>query len=842
MKNLKIRLLTCAATLLCLSAFAQNQPAQNSINLFFEKVFIHTDRTIYTPGEEIWFKAYVVNAQDNHLIATSKNLYIEMIAPDGSISNKEIIRLDKGTGQGDISLSGQLTSGNYRLRAYTNWMRNFGDNFIFEKNIIITGKRAVTDKSFIKTEQTNKQIVKANAPSTNSANTPTLRFYPEGGSLITELSAIVAVKAEDALGNGIQVSGPILSATGDTVARFNCDSLGMGLFVILPTAGQKYHSSLNYKGQVISAVLPDVLNSGISLKVLKRDTLLYITISCNNAASAALTGKPLTLSIKHAGTAFVNQQILLNENQALIKIPISGLPEGVAVVSVYDDRHKPNCERLVYIEHPENKAMLAVSTEKSTFKSREKVVVNIRATDGRKHPVTGNFSLSAVDAGVDPSRAGDITAYIMLQSEVRGQIIHPERYFDTTNTFRTRQLDMLLLTQGWRDFVWKRLADTAIKISYLPEQGFTVSGTIKNESGKQTVPNSNVTLSTPKTIGPKLFYTQSDANGNFYFDNLKLSGDQTLTITTRDAKGKANGFIRLDSLNKNQLPVNHSGLRSVSDLPGGLTAELERRAPVNSALDSVTKLREVKINATNGVVLRDQTAVTAGYADEVLTVTEKDYSFTNLKDYILHMSKQAKTDPTNSEQLVFFADGKTLSPRIIVENKEAAFTEEDDADIQSHYYAAYYGLSMNVVQKVVIKRLLAGLKAPAIGRGGTANVLGNSIAGVRSSGPGFVFIIYLTLKPGALFKNGDGITTASVQGYYETRTFYKPIHSSSGFDSQKPDLRNTIHWEPEVKTDANGLATVTFYNADPKTNIRIVVQGVTDTGEPVSATKGYVVK
>lgn len=91
-------------------------------------------------------------------------------------------------------------------------------------------------------------------------------------------------------------------------------------------------------------------------------------------------------------------------------------------------------------------------------------------------------------------------------------------------------------------------------------------------------------------------------------------------------------------------------------------------------------------------------------------------------------------------------------------------------------------------------------------------------------------------------KNSGGITTANIQGYYETRAFYKPIHNSTGFDSPKPDMRNTIHWEPMVKTDATGTARVSFYNADPKTTVRVIVQGVTDTGEPVNAVKNYVVK
>jgi hypothetical protein len=57
MKNLKNRLFTCAVTLLCTSALAQTPKPQNTIKLFFEKVFIHTDRTVYTQGEDIWFKA-----------------------------------------------------------------------------------------------------------------------------------------------------------------------------------------------------------------------------------------------------------------------------------------------------------------------------------------------------------------------------------------------------------------------------------------------------------------------------------------------------------------------------------------------------------------------------------------------------------------------------------------------------------------------------------------------------------------------------------------------------------------------------------------------------------------
>src|SRR5476651_1540700 len=75
--------------------FGQTPPAQNGVKLFFEKVFVHTDRAVYAAGEDIWFKAYITNGQDNHLLGASKNLYVELIGPDNSIISKEIILINK---------------------------------------------------------------------------------------------------------------------------------------------------------------------------------------------------------------------------------------------------------------------------------------------------------------------------------------------------------------------------------------------------------------------------------------------------------------------------------------------------------------------------------------------------------------------------------------------------------------------------------------------------------------------------------------------------------------------------------------------------------------------------
>src|SRR5476651_1769543 len=134
----KLYLLVGLLCFLYTSVLAQ-KAAETIVPIFFEKAYLHTDRDTYAQGEDIWFKAYVVNAQNNQAINYSKNLYVELISPTAKIVQRKMLRLESGLGNGDFKLSDTLMTGNYRLRAYTNWMRNFGDNFIFEKNIRLVG-------------------------------------------------------------------------------------------------------------------------------------------------------------------------------------------------------------------------------------------------------------------------------------------------------------------------------------------------------------------------------------------------------------------------------------------------------------------------------------------------------------------------------------------------------------------------------------------------------------------------------------------------------------------------------------------------------------------------------
>jgi len=60
--------------------------------------------------------------------------------------------------------------------------------------------------------------------------------------------------------------------------------------------------------------------------------------------------------------------------------------------------------------------------------------------------------------------------------------------------------------------------------------------------------------------------------------------------------------------------------------------------------------------------------------------------------------------------------------------------------------------------------------------------------------------------------------------------------------SRAPDLRNTLYWNPAVKTNSNGEAEIEFWTSDLPGIYTINIQGITDTGKKISLHKSFNVK
>ena len=88
-------------------------------NTFIEYLYIHTDKSIYTPDESIWFKAYVLNAENHTPSNFSKLLFINILDEAGKSILSSRFPISNGSANGDFQIPGNIKNGNYQLVAYT---------------------------------------------------------------------------------------------------------------------------------------------------------------------------------------------------------------------------------------------------------------------------------------------------------------------------------------------------------------------------------------------------------------------------------------------------------------------------------------------------------------------------------------------------------------------------------------------------------------------------------------------------------------------------------------------------------------------------------------------------
>ncbi|MFD2147591.1 hypothetical protein [Mucilaginibacter antarcticus] len=91
-----------------------------------EKVYLHMDKPYYALGDTIWFKGYLTTGSSHQLSAISGAVHVDLINERDSVVKNLKLPVTSGMAMGNFILGDEYTEGNYRIRAYTQWMRNAG--------------------------------------------------------------------------------------------------------------------------------------------------------------------------------------------------------------------------------------------------------------------------------------------------------------------------------------------------------------------------------------------------------------------------------------------------------------------------------------------------------------------------------------------------------------------------------------------------------------------------------------------------------------------------------------------------------------------------------------------
>ena len=190
----------------CTAAFGQDTP-EHILDSFSGKIitsirthekqrtYLVTDKSVYTAGETIWFRAFLLNAVSQKINSKSSFLFVDLVDERDSV--KMVVILDAVNKQLDsrIVLPDSIATGYYWLRSYTRQMAEGNVNNICVKPIYIVGK----------TNDNNPGKSLKNTG--NPDHIPTITFYPEGGSIMTGINSTVALRVSDINGEPLGIDG-----------------------------------------------------------------------------------------------------------------------------------------------------------------------------------------------------------------------------------------------------------------------------------------------------------------------------------------------------------------------------------------------------------------------------------------------------------------------------------------------------------------------------------------------------------------------------------------------------------------------------------------------------------
>ena len=611
-----------------------------------EKVYLHLNKPAYAIYDTIWYKAYTVIGQHHQLSGLSKVLHVELINPHDSVIIRQTLPLISGVAWGNIALSRKFKQGDYRIRAYTNWIRNAGPDYFYDQKIRVGGTFPVL-----------------NAAKKPAQFKPDIRFFPEGGELVNGVRSKVAVKAVNSKGFGQDITGTILDNEGNEVVGFATQHLGMGAFAFTPQAGKTYKASIaTADGPAITIELPKAQEEGYTLAINNSAAdSVYVTIAVNDKMLQAMQNSRFYLIAQSTGKVYYTSEGKLGHLVFASTIAKSRFPSGVVQFTLFDQNMGPVAERIAFIQSADTLKM-GLSSVDSVYTVRQKVKISLDAKNGAGQPITGLFSASVINEsrlGIDETDESTIMNNLLLTSDLKGYIEKPNYYFIKPNGQTEADLDILMLAQGYRRFEWKKIMDNSpAPVTFQPERSLELSGVIKTPSGKP-VPNGKVLLMSTKAN--LLRDTTTDANGNFKFTGLYLSDTAKIVIQARKARNGSNVAIYVKKpdypMVTNDKRAGTAGDSLLADLSPEMLknmAEYQRKQKLDS-IKSRTALKTVTITAKK--------TVKPDLYNDYGTVPERNLDMKRVNDFTSVDQAIHELAPSFNGRVII--DGLEITPSIL---------------------------------------------------------------------------------------------------------------------------------------------------------------------------------
>lgn len=815
-----------SGVLFCSSVLSQAQNSEKNYADFFnsyssfsraytqEKVYLHFDNKSYFIGETIWFKAYVLLAENHHYSSMSKTLYVELLNSRGDVLLTQKLKIENGQCSSGFFLANEWYADYYEIRAYTRCMLNFGEGVVFSRVFPVmdpisydqkTGEPKPPSMSFSKSDLPVKRVELK--PQRNLS----LDFYPEGGHMIEGLPSLVAFKATGRQGEDALISGNLYNSRKEVVTFFSSMHQGMGYLEFTPEPGQHYLAEVLYKGIEYEFDLAPALPRGYLLKVNNQNPD-YISVKI--AAKPDEAGDSIGMALTCRGKSYA-RAVFLPQSEQSFQIPKQALPSGVQQITLFNRRGEILAERLVFVRNPlydplrYSISVKQLNENPDPFRpvrlevQVENIRNSLRADSTTKTLPAGTpLVLSVRDASENLKNAtlSDMYSDLLLSSELRGYIHNPTWYFEKEDQRRNLALDLLMLVQGWKRYDWEIMSGSkSFEAGHPIEEGILLQGKILTQLFKK--PKKDILVTIWMTSDSTAYYgnclTDSLGAFNFLFD---FTDTWKLSLQIQDGEKRKNHRIILDRLFS---PAPRSFSYYEQEAPVYERLRFPQTTGNNKLLNAIDSS---KITVLPGEVLLPQAEIkrrrsdllSTGEASVIYAVekeldvirdqAEDEYSsipifLTQINPYFWLSERYNKNSDSMSEILLY-------------KGKEVVFILED-----------LYTIGMNSEEMPYVDEV----ENIAIVESTTPNLLYETIEEVATM-KSRVYVHLYRYKDRHRNIDPLGIRKTTLQGYSKVKEFFHPKYDRV-LMSDPQDHRRTLYWNPELKTDSTGKALVRFYNS-----------------------------
>ena len=750
-----------------------------------EKIYIHYDKANYTAGETIWFKAYLMEG----ILPSTKStvLCVELINDSGRTEQKKIIPINGSVGAGEFELSKTMRQGSYTVKAFTRTLMNFGSQRFYYKAIQIYNP---TYNTVIEGEQ----------------NSSSIYFLPESGNLITDLNNKIAFKCTDRNGYPLPVEGNIVNGAGKFQANFKSSFDGMGTFELTPKLGEQYFAEcIINKTEKRNVPLPASIQQGVALKIFNSEGKTFFNVDASKVVDEILRPDYI-LGVQEN---FVVFKTSLNNGKKIIngEIPLEQLPTGILQLTVFNKENKPLAERLSFVNSGDYIPKGNFTTGRKNLQTREKNSFSYNLED----TTAGSFSVSVIEFDSDSNNVDNIVSRFLLTNDLKGTINNPAYYFENNDLEHKQNLDLVMLTNGWRKYSWNEiLLNKFPSMSFKDPDYISTTGKVFDPITGKPLANAAITVGVKtKDNLTDFLFTETDNEGNIFLQSMNFEDTASFTFQSKATKRQnVNVILNTPSISSTFYTVKTAIPKSYFELP----KEYMKLKIMNEYnFNKITKnsgilLDEVRVAS---ILKSEKEKFEKKYVSgrlgsmaikEINFLEEPTTSTTNVFDYIRSRINGVTVSGGPLNYFINFRNTRSLQGGPIPMN---IFLDEFQVEPSQ--------IATLRIQEVALIKVFGG--------GGLSGGVGGSLA------------IYTKKGEGAVSNNVER-KSQLIEGFAPVKSFFSPDYEKDYQNDIKSDERTTLYWNPYLITSAqNKSINFSFFNSDKAKKIKIVIEGFLEDGK-----------